>query len=83
MLYLHNRPFVVGIVSSNGLVPIALFIILVISSYIIDNLEQRKETNNMEQAKTTIKQVVTDLSFSILTTLWAIGASVTATAVLH
>lgn len=73
----------VGVVGSNGLVPIALFCILVISSYFINHLEQRKENNNMEQAKTTIKQVTTDLSVSILTTLWAIGASVTATAVLH
>lgn len=73
----------VGVVSSNGLVPIALFIIQVISSYFINHLEQRKETNNMEQANTTIQKVTNNLCVSILTTLWAIGASITATAVLH
>lgn len=69
----------VGFISSNGLVPIALFITLITMNYFINLTEERKEINNMEQEKTTIKKVTNNLCNSTLSTLWAIGASVTAT----
>lgn len=72
----------VGFISGNGLVPIALFIILITMNYLINLNEQKKEANNMEQDKTTIKKMTTKLFNSTLSTFWAIGASVTATNVL-
>lgn len=72
----------VGGLSSSGLVPIVLFIILSISNLFINYLIKREEKNNMEQEKTTMKEVANNLFVSSLFTLWTIGASVTATAVL-
>lgn len=69
----------VGAIDSNGIVSFALFVILSITDFIINYLLKRKE-NNMNIEKKTIFKVVKNLFISILSTLWAIGASVTATA---
>lgn len=68
----------VDAIDSNGIVFFVLFLILFFTDFII-NFIKRKEAN-MNIEKITIFKVVKNLFISILSTFWAIGTSITATA---
>ncbi len=71
----------VGAISSNGLVPIVLTIFLIIIHFFI-KLKKREEYNDMEHTKrTNLKNIALQSVRSVITTIWTIGTSVTATAV--
>jgi hypothetical protein len=68
--------------SGSGFVPIVCTIFCIMMRFFI-NLKERKE-NSMGQLKSkNSKKVASHFLSSILTTIWAIGTSVTAAAVLN